>query len=193
MKNKKIFTGLASLAVISLILCGCGKKVELKDGAEVAVSAKDTKITANEYYKEIKSSNISTLVDMIDHSLFDKKYPTDDTEDKEVQQQINNIKSLLHESVLDNYNLYKYGLFISQIVGEIKGLDKIKVTKAYNCLQIKRKEDIDITASEICEILDRNPDAFLKEIFFDLERKILYNKLCNKKRILKSYVKSQYK
>lgn len=92
MKNKKIFTGLASLAVISLILCGCGKKVELKDGAEVAVSAKDTKITANEYYKEIKSSNISTLVDMIDHSLFDKKYPTDDTEDKEVQQQIDNIK-----------------------------------------------------------------------------------------------------
>ena len=79
MKNKKIFTGLASLAVISLILCGCGKKVELKDGAEVAVSAKDTKITANEYYKEIKSSNISTLIDMIDHSLFDKKYPTDDT------------------------------------------------------------------------------------------------------------------
>lgn len=117
------------------------------------------------------------------------KYPFNKAE----KEQINNIKSLLHESVLDNYNLYKYGLFISQIVGEIKGLDKIKVTKAYNSLQIKRKEDIDITASEICEILDRNPDAFLKEIFFDLERKILYNKLCNKKRILKSYVKSQYK
>ena len=85
------------------------------------------------------------------------------------------------------------GYDLALVARNQEGLDKIKVTKAYNSLQIKRKEDIDITASEICEILDRNPDAFLKEIFFDLERKILYNKLCNKKRILKSYVKSQYK
>ena len=98
----------------------------------------------------------------------------------------------MHESVLDNYNLYRYGLYISQIVGELKGLDKIKVTKAYNSLQIKRVEDIDITIYEICEILNRKPDSFLKEILFDLERKILYNKLNNKKKYLKSYIKQQY-
>ncbi len=117
------------------------------------------------------------------------KYPFNSVE----KDQIKKIKTLMHESVLDNYNLYYYGLYISQIVGELKGIDKKNITKAYNSLQIKSREEIDITINEICESLNRKPDAFLKEIYFDLERKILYNKLSNKKRILKSYIIKQYK
>ena len=117
------------------------------------------------------------------------KYPFNKVE----KEQIKSIQKLLHESVLDNYNLYHYGLYISQIVGEIKEIDKKKITEAYNVLQIKSIDDIDITAREICELLSRKPGSFLKEIYFDLERKILYNKLSNKKRILKSYIKNQYK
>ena len=48
MKNKKLFLVLSALAVTSLTVTGCGKKVELKDGAEVAVSVKGAKITATE-------------------------------------------------------------------------------------------------------------------------------------------------
>lgn len=118
----------------------------------------------------------------------DSKYPFNKIE----KEQIKSIKLLMHESVLDNYNLYHYGLYISQIVGELKGLDKIKVTKAYNSLQIKRIEDLDITVYEICELLKRKPDAFLKEIIFDLERKVLYNKLSNQKSRLKSYIRKLY-
>lgn len=144
MKNKKIFTGLASLAVISLILCGCGKKVELKDGAEVAVSAKDTKITANEYYKEIKSSNISTLVDMIDHSLFDKKYPTDDTEDKEVQQQIDNIKKYVSNDETKFNTLIKqyFGVNSEKELDEMLRLEykRNKAVKEYISNNITDKE-----------------------------------------------------
>jgi len=117
------------------------------------------------------------------------KYPFNKVE----KEQIKSIHSLMHESVLDNYNLYHYGLYISQIVGELKGIDKKKITIAYNSLQIKSKDEIDISVAEICSILSRKPDAFLKEIYFDLERKILYNKLNNKKRILKSYILKQYK
>ncbi len=109
------------------------------------------------------------------------------------KEQIKNIKTLMHESVLDNYNLYHYGLYISQVVGSIKGIDKKKITAAYNSLQIKSREEIDIDTKEVCDILSRKPGPFLKEIFFDLERKILYNKLNNKKRILLSYIKKQYK
>lgn len=109
------------------------------------------------------------------------------------KEQIKNIRALIHESVLDNYNLYHYGLYISQIVGDIKGINKKRITEAYNSLQIKSKDDIDITPQEVSEVLSRKPDAFLKEIYFDLERKILYNKLSNKKRILVSYIKRQYK
>ena len=117
------------------------------------------------------------------------KYPFSKVE----KEQIQNIHSLMHESVLDNYNLYHYGLYISQIVGELKGIDKKKITIAYNSLQIKSREEIDISVLEICDLLSRKPDAFLKEIYFDLERKILYNKLNNKKRILRSYILKQYK
>ena len=117
------------------------------------------------------------------------KYPFNKIE----MEQLNKIRSLMHESVLDNYNLYHYGLYISQIVGELKGIDKQKITKAYNSLQIKSKEEIDISVPEICAILERKPDSLLKEIYFDLERKILYNKLSNKKRILRSYILKQYK
>lgn len=117
------------------------------------------------------------------------KYPFNKVE----KEQINNIRNLMHESVLDNYNLYHYGLYISQIVGNIKGIDKKKITVAYNSLQIKSREEIDISVKEVCEILSRKPDSFLKEIYFDLERKILYNKLSNKRRILRSYIAKQYK
>jgi len=117
------------------------------------------------------------------------KYPFNKVE----KEQIKNIRTLMHESVLDNYNLYHYGLYISQIVGSIKGIDKKKITEAYNSLQIKSREEIAIDTMEVCEILSRKPDSFLKEIYFDLERKILYNKLSNKKRILMSYIKRQYK
>lgn len=117
------------------------------------------------------------------------KYPFNKVE----KEQIRNIRTLMHESVLDNYNLYHYGLYISQIVGSIKGIDKKKITEAYNALQIKSREEIDISTHEVCDVLSRKPDAFLKEIYFDLERKILYNKLSNKKRILMSYIKKQYK
>ena len=47
MKNNKLFLALSSLAAISLVLTGCGKKVELKDGENTAVSIKGTKITSN--------------------------------------------------------------------------------------------------------------------------------------------------
>lgn len=79
------------LAVV-LGVTGCGKKANLDDN-KTAVSLKNSKITATEYYNEIKKSNISKLVDMIDHELFDEKYKSDEEEDKSVKEQINQIKS----------------------------------------------------------------------------------------------------
>lgn len=93
MKNKKIFLTLSSLAIVSLILTGCGKKAELKDGNETAVSIAGAKITANEYYEEIKEDNIATLIDMIDHKLLDETYKTDDDEDDTIEKELSQIKS----------------------------------------------------------------------------------------------------
>ena len=93
MKNNKTSYYLSFLLIITLLVTGCGKKIEIKDGSKVAVSTKDGKITATEYYDEIKKNNISELVDMIDHQLFDKKYKKDKEEDESIEKQISQIKS----------------------------------------------------------------------------------------------------
>ncbi|MCI6108424.1 MAG: peptidylprolyl isomerase [Candidatus Faecimonas sp.] len=89
--NKKVGIGLCSLLAITTITTGCGKEAKLYDNT-TAVSLKGAKITATDYYNEIKTSNISKLVDIIDHQLFDEKYPSNDEEDKSVKEQINQIK-----------------------------------------------------------------------------------------------------
>ena len=65
-----------------LLITGCGKKAELKNGSEVAVSVKGGKISATEYYESIKENNISRIIDTIDHKLLDEKYKTDEDEEK---------------------------------------------------------------------------------------------------------------
>ena len=93
---KKTIICLTSLLAFSLLVTGCGKEVEVKNGSKVAVSADKTKITATEYYNEIKKANISKLVDMIDKDLLGKKYPSDDTEKEEVKKEIDQIKSYVN-------------------------------------------------------------------------------------------------
>ena len=92
MKNKKWFLALAALLVITSLTTGCGQKAELKDGSQVAVKLDGIKITADEYYEEIKGINIATLVDMIDHQLFDKKYGKTKEEDEQVKEQLKSLK-----------------------------------------------------------------------------------------------------
>lgn len=103
MKKSKIIMGLSAFLVVSLITTGCGKEIDVKNGSKVAVSVKQDKFTATEYYEKIKEENISTLIDMIDHQLFDKKYKTDDEETSQIDSQIEQIKSYYGEDE-DTYN-----------------------------------------------------------------------------------------
>lgn len=89
--KKKLGISICLISALVLTVTGCGKKAEL-DNNKTAVSLKGIKITATDYYNEIKKSNISKLVDMIDHQLFDKKYESNDDEDQAVEEQINQLK-----------------------------------------------------------------------------------------------------
>lgn len=94
MKKNKAITGLVTLLTLSLLVTGCGKEIEVKNGSKVAVSVDGEKFTATEYYNEIKENNISTLIDMIDTSILETKYKDkDEEEDKSVKEQIDQIKS----------------------------------------------------------------------------------------------------
>lgn len=102
------------------------------------------------------------------------------------------IKELLKKNVLDNYNLYNYGLYVSTIVGQIKKIKRKEITKQYNKLPIKTRKEIRININEICDVLNKKPDRFLKTILNDVEYKIVNNELKNKKSEIINYIKSNY-
>ncbi|MBR6949560.1 MAG: peptidylprolyl isomerase [Bacilli bacterium] len=107
MKNKKLIIGIGSFLVIaSLLTTGCGKEVKISKKA--VVGFEDGEITANDYYKEIKTTNISKLVDMIDLKLFKDKYPSTDKEDKDVKDQIDQIKSYYSDESTFNQVIAQY-------------------------------------------------------------------------------------
>lgn len=116
------------------------------------------------------------------------KYKFNNTE----KDSIIKINELIKKDILDYNNLYKYGLYISTIVCEIKGIDKKIVNERYNSLYIYNKTDIKIEAKEICELLNRTPGKFLRVIFDDLEFKLVNKLIRNDKTILKQYILENY-
>lgn len=105
---------------------------------------------------------------------------------------IKNINDLLLENINDNLVLYKYGLYSISIVCDLKKINKKKYTDKYNKLSIKDRNEIKITADEICEVLKREPGSFLKDVFDDLELNILYKKVKNNNLKIKNYLINKY-
>ena len=96
---------------------------------------------------------------------------------------------------LDNLNelvLYKYGLYVNILAGINKGLSKKEITKAYDKSPIKAKSDIQVTSLDICKLLNKNPDAFLNDIYNNLEIEILRGNLINKKEDILEYIKNNF-
>ena len=108
------------------------------------------------------------------------------------KQQMKQLRELLNYDEIDNYLLYKYGLYVNTIAGINKGLSKQEINKAYQELPIKVRSDINITAKEICEILNKEPSSFLNDIFKQLEIEILTGNLQNINSILKEYILNHF-
>ena len=116
------------------------------------------------------------------------KYSFNNTEKESIKQ----INELMNKDILNYNNLYNYGLYISTIVGEIKDIDRKIINERYNSLYIHNKTEIKIEAKEICELLNRKPGKFLKEIFNDLEYKLVNKLLENDKEKIKEYILEKY-
>lgn len=99
----------------------------------------------------------------------------------------------LSSGELDVDSLYKYGLFISTIVGSIKKIPKKDITCAYNALPIKSMTDIKIEALDIAKILNKTPGPYIKDIMLDLEYQILHSKLINEYDEISKYIIDKYK
>ena len=145
MKNKKWFLALAALLVITSLTTGCGQKAELKDGSQVAVKLDGIKITADEYYEEIKGINIATLVDMIDHQLFDKKYGKTKEEDEQVKEQLKSLKDQYGEDE-DTYTAVLRQYFGVQTEKELEEMLRLEFRRN---AAIKKKKKKNIKDKEI--------------------------------------------
>ena len=119
----------------------------------------------------------------------DDLYPFSKTE----KEQMTKIRELLNLDISDKYNIYKYGLYTSTVVYQIKNIDSQKLSDIYKQLPINCIKDINITAEEIFNILNKEPGSYIKEIFKDIEKEIIYNNLSNDKEKIIEYIKNNYK
>lgn len=116
-------------------------------------------------------------------------YPFNNNE-KEMIQKIN---AAMHLNNLDPMALYQYGLYVNCVAGEMKGVEKKKITESYQNLNLHSRKDLDITTDEIVDVLAREPGSYLQDIYSNLEREVLYRRLPNEKKHLLDYVVSHYK
>lgn len=101
---------------------------------------------------------------------------------------IKNVNIVYDLDNLDNLVLYHYGCYVNVLAGINKGLKKKDIISKYEALPIKRRDEINIKASEMCEILNKKPGPFIGEIYRIIEDKILLGELENDNNILKEFI-----
>ena len=106
---------------------------------------------------------------------------------------INRINELRDKDILDKEILYKYGLYVCSIAGDIKGIDRLIITASYNALPIRSIVDIVVQPLDIMDILNKKSGSYLKTIMADLEYKILHGELLNDEDAINNYLIKNYK
>lgn len=153
-----------------LIKCGLDKELELINLHCVLEHDVDSALT------------IWSMLDVRD------KYPFNKNE----QELIENINKAMELNNLDPMALYKYGLYVNSCAGKIKGVELRDINEAYNNLIIKSRDEIDIDSDFIMNLLKREPGKYLKDIYDNLEREILYRRLVNDRESLSKYILENY-
>ena len=134
-----------------------------------------------EKYLSIKIPNKIIITDPIgvwSQLEVDDKYPFSKNEKKQMKE----IKELTEKGYIDKYDLYKKGIYISNIVADILKFNKKELNLIYTNLPIKGIMDIDINCNEICEYLKIKPSKKIGEIIKTLEYEIVTGLLKNEKK-----------
>ena len=111
---------------------------------------------------------------------------------KKEKELIKKINLLMNEDINDVFVQYRYGFYPISVVGDLKKLNAKRLSQKYNDLPIKDRDEINITPEEICEILQKEPGNFIKDVMEKIEKEILLKKLVNEKEIIKKYIKENF-
>lgn len=109
------------------------------------------------------------------------------------KENISKIKELLNYKEIDEYTLYKYGLYLSTVVYDIKNKDKVILNEMYRNLPIYNSKEINITPLEIAYLLNERPGSYIKDITEVLEKQIIYGNINNNKEDISKYIIDNYK
>lgn len=104
---------------------------------------------------------------------------------------IKNIKEILKSSISE-VSLYKYGLYINQVAADIIGVDKTLIARMYETLPITSRKEVEISSQDIMRILNKKAGPYFKDIYSDLELKILKGELANNKESIENYILNNY-
>lgn len=98
------------------------------------------------------------------------------------------IQEILEKKIINREVIYKYGLYLSLIAGEILGIEANSIHEIYKNMSIHFQNDLDITYNEIVEVLHVQPSKKVKEIENDLIKDVINNRIKNENAILKEYL-----
>lgn len=117
----------------------------------------------------------------------DEGYPFSKVE----KEMIKNIRRMNMEE-FNEYTVYKYGLYVSSVVGSIKGISYKDINDIYHDLVITSRRDIDIKAMDIANALNSKPGKYISDIFNEIEYLIVMKKIRNNKEDIIKYIKKHY-
>jgi hypothetical protein len=98
------------------------------------------------------------------------------------------IQEIVHLGVINNEVLFKYGLYLSLIAGEILGIDAKLVHKMYQELPLYNRSDLNIKNIEISQVLNLKPSKKVKDIENILLNKVINGVILNDYNELKKYL-----
>lgn len=109
------------------------------------------------------------------------------------KENIDKIRELLCYDEIDEYTLYKYGLYLCTVIYDIRRKDKAKLNEMYRNLVIYSKKDIDINVNIICDVLKVEPSRYVKDILEVIEKQIVYRNINNNRKDILEFVINNYK
>jgi len=134
-----------------------------------------------EEYLGIKSNNFvetKTVVGVWAQLDFDDNYQFNKLEKESIDQ----VKELVKKHFIEPIDVYKYGLYITQIAGDILHINKEEINQIYQSLPIKNIKELNISFEELESILGSNINKKqLGQILKKLETFVINGTIENKR------------
>lgn len=133
---KKLFI---SLSLMLLLVTSCGKVPKLSSGEDAVVTLKDTQISVDSLYQEMKDTYaLSVLLDMVDRSILDELYPSDEDEQEYIDGQLSQLQLYYEYYYKEQYSTFEY--FVTSQYG-VSDMETVEDMFALSYKRSKAMED----------------------------------------------------